>query len=263
MKDVRPILRDLADEQQDLLSLIAPLDDAQWQLQTPAPGWTIAHQIAHLAYFDEAAAISIMDPQAFARIRAEADEDPFGFGEAVLVPLIALGATELMTRWKSCAQAFQSAASAADPSKRVDWFGPSMSLASKITARLMETWAHGQDVADALGVRREPTARLRHIALIAYKARPYSYLVRDLPVPEQEIFVELTSPTGESWRFGSPTATERITGSAEDFCLVLTRRRHVADSKLVATGEAATEWLSIGQAFAGDPGAGRSPGQFP
>lgn len=245
-----------------MLNLIEPLNDAQWQLETPAPGWTIAHQIAHLAYFDEAAAISIVDPQAFAKIRDEADEDPFGFGEAILVPLITLGPAELMTRWQSCAQAFQSAASEADPSKRVDWFGPSMSLASKITARLMETWAHGQDVADALEVRREATARLKHIALIAYKARPYSYLVRDMPIPEQEIFVELTSPTGEVWHFGSPAATERITGSAEDFCLVLTRRRHVADSDLVATGESAAEWLSIGQAFAGDPGAGRRPGQF-
>ena len=137
-----------------------------------------------------------------------------------------------------------------------------MALSSFATARLMETWAHGQDVADALGVRREPTSRLRHIAHIGVRTRGFAYALRDKPVPEGDVRVELDAPDGSTWTWGSADAADRVTGPALDFCLVVTQRRHVADTAVKADGPLAEEWLSIAQAFAGSPGAGRRPGQF-
>jgi len=148
-----------------------------------------------------------------------------------------------------------------DPSSRVPWYGPAMGARSFITARLMETWAHGQDVADALGVRRTPTARLQHVAHIGVRARPFSYAIRQKAVPEEPVYVALDAPDGSLWEFGEPAA-DSVRGDALDFCLVVTQRRHPADTGLVVTGPAATDWISIAQAFAGAPGNGRRPGQF-
>jgi uncharacterized protein (TIGR03084 family) len=137
-----------------------------------------------------------------------------------------------------------------------------MSAASSLTARIMETWAHGQDVADALGVQREPSARLRHVAHIGVGARAYSYAVNKIELPPVPVRVELEAPDGELWTWGPLDATDRITGSALDFALLITQRRHRDDLALQVSGPAAEEWARIGQAFAGAAGTGRSPGQF-
>ncbi len=134
-----------------------------------------------------------------------------------------------------------------------------MSAASMATARLMETWAHGQDVADALGVERTPTGRLRQVAHLGVRTRTFSYLVHGLPAPQADVRVELTAPDGEQWTWGPEDAPDRVTGTALDFCLLVTQRRHRSDLELVTAGGADT-WLEIAQAFAGPPGAGRPPG---
>jgi uncharacterized protein (TIGR03084 family) len=149
-----------------------------------------------------------------------------------------------------------------DPKQRIPWYGPAMSATSKVTARLMETWAHGQDIADALGVTRPATDRLRHVAHIGVGARPFSYLARGLEAPKVPVRVELRAPSGELWTWGPAEAGDVVRGPALDFCLVITQRRNRADGDLTATGPMADEWLSIGQAFAGPPGPGRRPGQF-
>jgi len=145
---------------------------------------------------------------------------------------------------------------ALDPGLRVPWYGPPMSAASSVTARLMETWAHGQDVADALGVTREPTDRLRHVAHIGVRAMPFSYALHGRPAPTAPVRVELTAPGGESWTWGPQGVPDLVRGPALDFCLLVTQRRHRADLALRTTGPVATEWLSIAQAFAGEPGKG-------
>jgi uncharacterized protein (TIGR03084 family) len=127
------------------------------------------------------------------------------------------------------------------------------------TARLMETWAHGQDVADAFGVVRAPTDRLRHVAHLAVRARGFAYTVHGEEVPDAEVAVVLTAPDGTDWIWGDPDAPQRVTGPALDFCLLATRRRHRDDLALHATGPDADHWLAIIQAFAGPPGAGRPP----
>ena len=128
------------------------------------------------------------------------------------------------------------------------------------TARLMETWAHGQDVADALGVRRVPTARLRHVAHIGVRARDYAFRAAGRTPPAEPFRVELTGPDGHEWTWGPDEASDRVTGAALDFCLLVTQRRHRADVDVTATGAGADAWLDIAQAFAGPPGAGRAPG---
>jgi uncharacterized protein (TIGR03084 family) len=173
-----------------------------------------------------------------------------------------MGSADLLRRWREDRQRLVRAAVDIDPSTRVPWYGPPMAARSFITARLMETWAHGQDVADALGVTRRPTRRLRHVAHIGVRARPFSYAVHSMEMPDAEIAVRLTGPDGEGWDWGE-SSSDVVAGPALDFCLVVTQRRHVADTRLQIDGPAATEWMSIAQAFAGTAGSGRRPGQFP
>ena len=147
---------------------------------------------------------------------------------------------------------------AADPAARLPWYGPDMGLASSVTARIMETWAHGQDVYDALDVTHPPTAALYDVARLCSRTRANSYAAHGRAVPDGDVIIELVSPNERTWTFGEPSA-ERITGSAVEFSLVATQRRNLADTSLVADGTGALEWLEIAQAFAGPPGAGRPP----
>jgi uncharacterized protein (TIGR03084 family) len=137
-----------------------------------------------------------------------------------------------------------------------------MSARSFATARIMETWAHGQDVLDALGRTRRPTDRLRHVAHLGVSTRGWSYAIRGRPIPEVDVRVELAAPSGGTWSWGEPDSVDRVSGPAEDFCLVVTQRRHVDDTTLQVEGATATEWMAIAQAFAGPPMDGRRPGAF-
>jgi uncharacterized protein (TIGR03084 family) len=137
-----------------------------------------------------------------------------------------------------------------------------MSPTSMASARLMETWAHAQDVADTLGTARQATDRLRHVAHIGVRARDYAYFAHDERPPAEPFRVELTGPSGSVWTWGPEDAAQRVTGPALDFCLLVTQRRHRDDLAVVADGKDADHWLDIAQAFAGPSGAGRKPGQF-
>ncbi|MEE9278326.1 MAG: maleylpyruvate isomerase family mycothiol-dependent enzyme, partial [Dehalococcoidia bacterium] len=131
-----------------------------------------------------------------------------------------------------------------------------------VTARLMETWSHGLDIVDVVNAERPDTDRLRHVATLGIRTRAFSYVNRGLEPPHVPVYVELTAPSGAIWTFGEKGAPDRITGSASDFCRVVTQRRHLADTALVIVGEAAQEWMHVAQAFAGPPGPGRQPGEF-
>ena len=134
-----------------------------------------------------------------------------------------------------------------------------MGAKSFLTARLMETWAHGQDVVDSIGASRPPTDRLRHIAQLGFITRGWSYVNRGLAPPESAVFVELAAPSGAAWTWGPVEAADRVGGPAEDFCLVVTQRRHLDDTALHVEGENAREWLLFAQAFAGPATDGPPP----
>lgn len=260
--DINEICDDLAAEHADLDALVAPLDAPQWDLMTPAEGWAIRDQIHHLAWFDRNGVLAIEDPDAFNASMAEMVGDFDGFETRLSAEANAVPAEELLAWWREERARILRVMRSADPTLRVPWYGPPMALASFATARLMETWAHGQDVADALRARRKPTIRLRHIAHIGVRTRGFAYALRDLAVPDGDVRVELGAPDGSTWTWGSDDAVDRVTGPAVDFCLVVTQRRHRADTAIKAEGPLAEEWLSIAQAFAGSPGAGRQPGEF-
>lgn len=228
---------------------------------TPATGWTVADSIGHLWYFDERATVALRDPEAFrASVPDLIATLAAGGPEPGLAEARALDATELIEAWRAGRAQLLDVARATDPSTRVPWYGPDMGLRSFITARLMETWAHGQDVVDAVGARRDATHRLRHIAHIGVGARAYSYLVNGRELPVDPIAVVLDAPGGEQWAWSADgDGTNRVEGDALDFCLVVTQRRHLADTALRVTGPVATEWMSIAQAFAGPAGPGRAP----
>ena len=244
---------DLAAESAVLRGLVVPLDEDGWRQPTPAAGWSVLDQLTHLAWFDEAALRSAMQPEEFAA--EQADPDPDGVAAAHRDR----SGAEVLAWFDDARSRLLTAFRALDPALRVPWYGPPMSAASALTARIMETWAHGQDVADALDATRATTPALRHVAFIGVRTLPNSFVTRGLDVPDTPVYVALTSPGGASWTWGDAGATDRVEGDALSFCLVVTQRRHVADTNLVIQGPVAVQWMQIAQAFAGPPGAGRQP----
>jgi uncharacterized protein (TIGR03084 family) len=253
---------DLAAESAELRAILAGLDEESWQRPTPAEGWSIGDQVSHLAYFDDVAVQSAVEPDAFRaeleRIVADGGVDP----DSIAARFRDLSGAELLAWFDASRARLLDTFRGLEPGLRVPWFGPSMSAASSLTARIMETWAHGQDVADTIGVRREPSARLRHVAHIGVGARAFSYALHGREVPDAPVRVELAAPDGSTWTWGPEDAADRITGPALDFALAITQRRHRDDLALEVTGPHAQEWMEIGQAFAGAPGTGRKPGAF-
>jgi uncharacterized protein (TIGR03084 family) len=253
------LLADLAAETADLDAAVAALPEWDWARPTPAAGWTIAHQIGHLAWTDDVAVLAATDPEQFQLLVQQSPTHVDGYVDRAAAERAGQLPAALLAGWRAGHLALRSALAGVADGTRLPWFGSPMSAASMATARLMETWAHGQDVADTLGIIRTPTARLRHVAHIGVRTRDFAYLLHDRPVPAEPFRVELSGPGGELWSWGPASAAQRVTGRAADFCLLVTRRRHLADLDVRAEGRQAAEWLGIAQAFAGPPGTGRPP----
>ena len=257
------LVDDLAAEQAAIGRVLAMMPDSAWDIPTHAPGWLVRDQVAHLAFFDEKAALAIKDPDAFrahvALLQAGESSD---LEKGYVARSRAATPAQIMAWWREASADLIRVARPLDAKTRMPWYGPDMSGASFITARLMETWSHGLDVVDVVGIARPDTDRLRHVATLGVRTRGFSYLAHGMTPPQDAIYVELTAPSGEKWPFGEADAANRISGSAADFCRVVTQRRHIADTSLVVQGPAAEEWMSIAQAFAGPPGQGRQPGEF-
>jgi uncharacterized protein (TIGR03084 family) len=258
--DMAALAADLAAESAVTRTLVAGLDEHGWHTPTPAAGWDVADQIGHLAYFDEATIRSAVHPDEFRAELAAAQADGLD-ADTIAARYRDRTGAELLAWFEGARAELLETFAKLDPRQRLPWFGPPMSAASSLTARLMETWAHTQDIADALGVTREPTGRLRHVAHIGVGARAYSYAVRGQTMPDSPVRVELTAPDGNLWTWGPDDATDRVAGTALDFCLLVTQRRHRDDVALVVAGPAATQWMAIAQAFAGPPGPGRPPAE--
>ncbi|MFN8105820.1 MAG: TIGR03084 family metal-binding protein [Acidimicrobiia bacterium] len=260
---VADVCADLAQEHRDLDGVVVELSEADWALPTPAPGWDVRDQIGHLAYFDRQAFLAVSDPEAFATGREAAEESGWeAFASSHLE--IARNSTPaaVVAEWRRSRAEMLDVLSTLDPHDRIGWYGPDMGALTFVSARLMETWAHGQDVVDALGIGRHPTTRLRHICELGVRTRSWSYEVRRMEPPASAARVELLAPDGETWVIGADVADDLVRGSALDFCLVVTQRRNLADTDLVATGPRAVEWLALAQVFAGPPGTGRRAGEF-
>lgn len=257
MTDVREVAADLHAEQEALDAVVAELSEDQWALPTPSAGWTVADQIGHLTYFDGAAATAVTDPDAFKAsihdLIASAD------GGAALTLGRGQTAAAALAAWRSNRARLAEVAATLTDDMRIAWYGPSMGAKSFLTARLMECWAHGQDIVDTVRADRPPSDRVRHIARLGFITRGWSYINRGMEVPVGDVRVELAGPSGAVWRLGPDDATEVVTGPAVDFCLVVTQRRHVDDTALEVTGALARDWMERAQAFAGGPTDGPMP----
>jgi uncharacterized protein (TIGR03084 family) len=251
------LVDDFVDERMEIVGMLEGVDERAWRAPTPAPDWSILDQITHLAWFDGAARLAITDPEQFRQDHDAALADIDGFVDRIARDHRSMSGSEALGWLMHEGSALTAAVVSVDPATRVPWYGQDMTIASSLTGRIMETWAHGLDIADTLGIQPRPTDRLRHVVFIGWRALPNSFRANGLPAPDVPVRVEVGS-----WVFGPEDATNVVRGSALDFCMLVTQRRHLSDTALTAEGPIATQWLAIAQAFAGPPGAGRSPGQF-
>lgn len=255
---------DLLAEADALHAFLRTLDEADWSRPTQFQGWTPWDVVAHLHFFDEMSLASLAGEETFATRRdallrsmgakksnAEIAREHFG----PLEPAV------LLERWIETCHDMARQLGESDPKRRLPWFGPDMGVRMFTTARLMETWAHGQEVYDMKGAPREPTDRLRHIATIGVKTFGWTFVNRGEQPPGPPPYVRLTAPSGAIWEWNEPSEEERVEGDALDFCLVVAQSRNVADTKLRVTGPVATRWMSIAQCFAGPAVDPPKPGE--
>jgi uncharacterized protein (TIGR03084 family) len=261
MSDLEHVFDDLAAETAEVDRMVAEIDDRQWELDTPAPGWTIAHQIAHLSFVFTMAGTAASDPDGFKAMIAQVD-DFDGAINAALAGYLPTPPQDLLARWRTETSGAVEALAALPAGQIVPWLVRPLPATILACAGIMELFGHGQDIADALQIRREYTDRIKHLAGFAALTWDFGYQARGLTPPDVQFRYELTAPSGELWEFGPADSTQKITGPAVDFCLLVTRRRHRDDLAITATGAHADHWLDIAQAYRGPAGPGRAPGQF-
>ena len=257
------ICADLRAEYEELDALVSSFSEQEWQQTTPFYSWSIYDEIAHLCYSDSNTLLAMEDAEVFEvhahKLAAwmEADKRLMEFSYADMgQPTI----TGLLTRWRKVREQLLQKAQAHSPKDRFPWYGPSMSTQSLLTARIMEVWAHGQDIYDTLKITRDISDRIRHIAHLGVLTYQWSFVTNQQEPPKESPYVELTAPSGEMWRWGDEGTEDYVKGPAVDFCLLVTRRRHLQDLALERRGMAAGAWLQIAQCFAGPPEPGPKPG---
>jgi uncharacterized protein (TIGR03084 family) len=252
------VLADLTAETERLDELVAGLSEEGWRTPTPASGWDVATQVAHLAWTDEAAHLAATDKDGWDVLVLQALEDPTGVVDRAALEGGRVPPAELLDRWRTARAALAEALRKHPEGERMPWFGPPMSATSMATARFMETWAHSLDVHEALEVEPEITDRIRNVAHLGVRTRDFAFSVHGMDAPTEEFRIELTAPSGDLWAWGPGDADQTVRGPAYDFCRLVTQRVHRSDTDLVAVGRDANAWLGIAQCFAGPPGDGRS-----
>jgi len=253
IEDYAGLLTDLRHESDRLVEHLDGLASERWRLATPAQGWSIQDQVSHLAFFDDAARSALTQPRDFRAQAKRLIADGMDFPDRIAARHRTLTPDALLQWFIAARRDLLAAFTGEDPRRRLPWFGPDMCVASSATARLMETWAHGHDIYDTLGVEHPPSPGLRSVAHLGVTTFAFSHTLNGLEVPDDPVRVELRSPDGQSWIWGPADAVDRVIGPAVDFVLTTTQRRHWTQTALVATGPVAKRWLDIAQAFAGAP----------
>lgn len=256
--DIGELLADLLAERARLAELLEPLSEQAWLRRPPVGHWTVADHVVRLALLDEATALAATAPKRFAthaRARSAGGRSETG---DIDVRHRSLPGPELLA-WLGTAQtALVRAYRGLDPAHRLPWYGTELDAATVLAARIAETWAHGWDIAACLGASWVATERLRHVAELGIRSLGSSFETLGRPVPTVPVRIELAAPGGELWTWGREEARDRVLGSAEDLCLVLTGRRAVSEVALRVTGVVVAEWLAIARAY---PGAPETPGR--
>lgn len=263
--DLGVLCADLQAEYDELAGLVEGLSANEWELPTGFFHWTPWDEIAHLLYFDQAALLATSDPESFSRHSRELLSRTVDRGEPISRICRDLytdfDGQDLTRCWRTTYNQLVPRLAGLDSRARLPWYGPQMSVRSFVTARMMECWAHGQDVWDGVRRRRPIHPRLSHVAHLGASTYAWSFTVRGQQPPGPVPYLELQGPLNEPWSWGEPSLTNAVQGPAQDFCLVVTQRRNVADTDLVSTGAAAQAWMAIAQCFAGGPAIGPRPGE--
>jgi enediyne biosynthesis protein E11 len=262
MPEQDEVIADLVADADVLDHILGDLEGSDWRRETPAPGWTIAHQVAHLSATFRLAALAASDPERFQAMKARLSDDFDANVAGAMQPYLGSSPEQMFRRWQDERHNVVQALRALPADEMVPWLVRPLPASILAAAGIMELFAHGQDIVDALGATRTPTDRIRHLVAFVVRTWDIGYLARGETPPEVAFRFEITAPSGVRWVYGPDDATQRITGSAIDLCLLATRRRHRADLSLTATGDQADHWLNIAQAYRGSPGEGRRPGQF-
>lgn len=251
--------REVSDQLRALLATVEPGDMTRTTLFKQ---WTINDIVRHLHVWNRAAHLSLTDPEGFQtyleQVMGAVRDGSMRMFEADY--LNGLSGPPLVQAWAVFYPQMADAFAAADPKARLPWAGPSMSARSSITARLMETWAHAQAIHDEFGVERQSTDAIENIVVLGLNTYGWTFRNRKLEPPQPVPQLVLTAPSGRLWTLGEPAAEERIEGSAEEFCQVVTQTRNIADTSLTVTGSNATQWMRIAQCFAGPPTDPPPPG---
>lgn len=253
---------DFKTESDALYALMREMDEAAFDAPTQFKGWTLNNVLEHLHMWNWAANESYVDEHNFAAWLSEAMT---AIGQSSMRAYEAdwnggVKGRDLLEKWYGFYTDMAARFVEIDPKKRLKWAGPDMSARSSISARLMETWAHGQEVFDQLGAVRDNKDTIRSIAVLGTNTFGWTYATRGETPPGPMPFVKLTAPSGDVWEFGAASDDERIEGAAVDFCQVVTQVRNIADTHLTVTGAVATDWMSKAQCFAGAPETPPAPG---
>jgi len=250
---------DLRAEADDFHGLLASLDERTWWQPTPFKGWTPFDVVAHLHSGDNAARLAVEDPEAFQRFLAARNAKPKPAQERERVET--RDPRVLLANWRTTLQELAERLGEMPPDARIAWVGPPLSLRTFAAARLMEVWAHAQDVYDLLRRPRVHHDRIRAIAELGVRTYGFSFTNRGRKMPETKPYVRLTAPSGAVWEWNPPSESDCITGSAVEFCQVVTQGRNIRDTKLEVVGEAAAQWMGVAQCFAGAPVDPPRPGE--
>ncbi len=249
-----PEANDFQAECDQIFGLLTAENDDVFARVTGFKDWTIGDIIAHLHVWNIAADLSLTAPEKFLQFAANVMKQ-FSAGEThqTFQRKFFNGKSDadIFLDWADYFTHMATRFETADPDKRVKWVGPDMSVQSCIIARQMEHWAHAQAIFDILGVDRENRDRLKNVAHIGVTTFSWSFRVRGETPPTPKPFVKLTAPSGEIWTWNEDQPNNRIEGTAESFCQVVTQCRNVKDTNLITTGDTATEWMAHAQCFAG------------
>ena len=254
---------DFLAETEALAAVLEPLDDEGFQTVTQFKDWTIDAIVQHLHFFNRMALWSMEQPDKFQTDYATFSEGRKADGSMVGITDRMLGGLRgraLLKAWVQTTREIHPRFAAADPKARVKWAGPDMSVRSSVTARLMETWSHGQAIYDVLGLERVDADRIRNIAHLGVATYGWTFINRGETPPEPAPYVRLVAPSGAVWEWGEPSEAERVEGPATDFCQVVAQTRNIADVGLSVTGPNARRWMELAQCFAGPPNDPPAPG---
>ena len=254
--------RDFRDESDALAAVLDGRPDADWGRPTLFKDWTANDIVRHLHHWNRAADLTLVDPDGFEdlrrRFREKQAEVGRGAAEAAMVG--GLGGQALLDDWRGFYRGMAERWAEVDPRQRVPWVGPDMSARSSITARLMETWSHGQAIFDLFGVEREEHDRIRNVVVLGVNTYGWTWTVREREAPGPMPRLTLTAPSGAVWEYGENDGENRIEGPAVGFAQVVAQTRNVADTGLRVTGPVAAEWMANAQCFAGPPETPPPPG---